>query len=551
MSTAAVALGTGAISSNRALAQPFFRGNPFSLGVASGDPLPDSLVIWTRLAPDPLAEDGSGGMPPQDFGVRYEVATDEGFRRIVRRGAVEATPELAHSVHAEIGGLQPGREYFYRFKAGPEVSPVGRTRTAPTPAASLNALAFAFVSCQNYPAGFYNAFANLAREDLDVVFHLGDYIYEGGFQGNLGRGHAPAREISSLADHRVRYAQYKADPDLRAAHAAFPWVVTWDDHEVDNNYADEISQDFPGVSREEFLQRRAIAYKAYYEHQPLGRQRLPQGPDLRLYRRFTFGDLAEFNVLDTRQYRDDQAGSGRDVPKPEQRDPSRTITGDGQEQWLLEGLARSSATWNVLAQQVFFSQRDFELGPGEIYNYDAWDGYLGSRQRLISGITERNVRNPVVLTGDVHQNYAVDIKEDFDDPDSATVGSEFVGTSISTGGNGSDTTQGGQEQMEENPHIKFYNQQRGYVRCTLTPDQYRADYRVVPHVTEPGAPIYTRASFAVEAGNPGIQQVDSNPVQGRKFSDPPQFEAEMQEARQKLDRRRGGSGQRGRSRQRR
>lgn len=506
ISTAAVLLGTGVLSSNRALAQPNFFDDLFSLGVASGDPLPDGVVLWTRLAPDPLAEDGSGGMPPENFGVRYEVSEDENFSRIVKRGAVEATPELGHSVHAEVSGLLPGREYYYRFKAGPEISPVGRTKTAPAHGAPLAALTFAFASCQNYPGGYYTAYRHMAEEDLDIIFHLGDYIYEGPAQGNIGRGHLPAREIYSLADYRVRTAQYKTDSDLRAAHASTPWVVTWDDHEVDNNYADDVSQD--NDPPREFLERRARAYQAYYEHMPLRLSSIPRGPDMQLYRRLTFGDLAEFSVLDTRQYRSDQAcGDGRDAGCEERLDPSRSITGEEQERWLLDGLGRSGAGWNVLAQQVFLAQRDFDSGPEQLFGMDSWDGYKASRDRILGGIVERGVRNPVVLTGDVHQNYAADLKANFDDPDSATIGSEFVGTSISSGGNGSDTSAAGREQLEENPHIKFYNRQRGYVRCTLTPKEWRSDYRVVPYVTTPGAPVFTRASFAIENGQPGLQEI--------------------------------------------
>jgi alkaline phosphatase D len=240
-----LAIAASGASPRSALAKPFFADDPFSLGVASGDPLPDGVVLWTRLAPDPLAPDGSGGLAPETYGVRFEVAEDEGFSRVVRRGAVEAGPELAHSVHVEVQGLGPGREYFYRFKAGPEISPVGRTKTAPAFGAA-NGMAFAFASCQNYPAGYYTAYGHMADEDLDLVVQLGDYIYQGPSQGSIGRPHAPAREATSLADYRIRTAQYKTDPDLRAVHARHPFAVTWDDHEVDNNYADENGDLPPG-----------------------------------------------------------------------------------------------------------------------------------------------------------------------------------------------------------------------------------------------------------------------------------------------------------------
>ena len=294
-------------------AQARLSGYPFALGVASGDPEPDGVVLWTRLAPEPLAADGRGGMPRRKVRVRWEVATDEGFTSVVRRGVELARPALAHSVHVEVDGLSPAREYYYRFEAGSELSPVGRTKTAPAPGADVSELAFAFASCQQYEHGYFTAYKHMAEEDLDLVIHLGDYIYEYGKNeyvapgGNV-RNHVPGTEITTLADYRVRHGQYKSTGNLRRAHAAFPWVVTWDDHEVENNYADEISEDDtePDQDPEVFLRRRAAAYQAYYENMPLRRSSVPRGPDMRLYRRLTYGGLAEFNVLDTRQYRTDQ-----------------------------------------------------------------------------------------------------------------------------------------------------------------------------------------------------------------------------------------------------
>jgi len=470
-------------------------------------------------------------MPPENFGVRYEVAEDEGFRKIVRRGAVEATPELAHSAHPEIRGLRPGREYFYRFKAGPELSPVGRTKTAPAPNARLDRLAIAFASCQNYPSGYYTAYWHMAEEDLDLVFHLGDYIYEVRYNDRTGvvRQQAPDREVISLPDYRIRYAQYKTDADLQAAHSAFPWIVTLDDHEVDNNCASEFPEaasETPG--REEFLARREAAFQAFYEHLPLRAAQRPMGPDIPLYRKLTYGNLAEFNVLDTRQYRDDQAcGDGLRADCEDRLDPSRTMLGDAQERWLLGNLGNSPATWNVLAQQIMLAKLDYDPDPEvEPLAMDLWDGYEAARQRLLSGIVDRAVKNPVVLTGDIHRNMAANLQLDFDDPGSATIGAEFVGTSITSFGDGADQDPRGEDYLAANEHIKFHNVQRGYVSCTLTPDRWRADYRVLPYVTEPGAPVYTRASFTTEAGNPGLQQVDSEAVQGQRYTtfvEPPDF----------------------------
>ncbi len=505
-------------SVDRAMAAPRFRSYPFKLGVASGDPRPDGVVLWTRLAPHPLAESGRGGVPRQNIAVRWEVATDEGFRRIVRQGSEVARPELGHSVHAEVRGLAPKRPYFYRFKAGSETSPVGRTKTTPPFGAYTAKLSFAFASCQQYEHGYFGAFRRLAQEDLDLVVHLGDYIYEYGpneyrAAGGNVRVHNSG-EITTLAAYRNRHAQYRGDRDLQRAHAAHPWVVTWDDHEVENNYADEIPEQ--GQSPEAFLQRRANAYQAYYEHMPLRRSSVPRGPDMRLYRRLAYGNLAEFNVLDTRQYRDDQAnGDGIKAPTAESENPDRTLTGDRQERWLLDGLADSGARWNVLAQQVFFAQRDFQSGEGQRFSMDAWDGYPASRERILDFIDRRGVQNPIVLTGDVHANWANDILSDFDDPESEVVGAEFVGTSITSGGDGSDVRADTAATLAENPHIKFFNNQRGYVRCTVTPRQWRADYRVVPYVSQPGAPAFTRASFVVESGNPGLRQVGEGQMSAR------------------------------------
>lgn len=488
-------------------ASPRFREYPFTLGVASGDPQPDGFVIWTRLAPDPL---NGGGMPAHDVPVRWEVASDPHFRRVVKHGVAFARFELAHSVHVEVEGLQPEREYFYRFQAGPEVSPVGRSKTTPLAGRMVSSLSFAFASCQQYEHGYYTAYRHMANEDLDFVFHLGDYIYEYGPNeyvsptGNVRTHHGP--EILTLEDYRNRHAQYKSDGDLQAAHAAFPWIVTWDDHEVENNYADEIPEN--GQSREAFVRRRAAAYQAYYEHMPLRRSSLPDGPDMQLYREFVYGKLARFLVLDTRQYRDNQAnGDGIKPPSKESTDPGRTLLGDEQEQWLMERLKNSRTMWNVLVQQVFFSQLDFSPGPGKLLNMDAWDGYSASRNRLVDFMKQLNKGNTVVLTGDVHANWAAEIKADFDDPQSAVVGAEFIGTSITSGGNGSDRREDTNLLLKENPHIKFFNDYRGYVRCTITPEVWRTDYRVVPYVTRPGAPIHTRASFEVLNGRPHLRKM--------------------------------------------
>jgi len=484
-----------------AQAQPLFNNNPFTLGVASGDPLPDGVVLWTRLAPDPL---NGGGMPDYDVPVKWEVATDKEFRDVVQHGIEFARHQLAHSVHVEVEGLEPNQVYYYRFKVGSEISQVGRTKTLPPYGTDVAKMTFAFASCQSYEEGYYTAYKRMAEEDLDLVFHLGDYIYEYGPATGRPRIHN-SPEIVTLEDYRNRYALYKSDVDLRAAHAAFPWVVAMDDHEVENNHAGPIPE--KNQPLEPFILRRAAAYQAYYEHMPLRRTSFPNGTSMQLYRRLTFGNLAQFNVLDTRQYRDDQAnGDGAKAPNAESMDPKRTLIGEEQERWLLEGLGNSTAKWNVIPQQVFFAKRDFQSGDGELLSMDAWDGYSANRDRIINYITEHGVRNVVVLTGDVHANWANEIKADFADPNSPVIGVEFAGTSITSGGDGADTTSNTEKYLAENPHIKFHNTQRGYVRCTLTPDHFQADYRVLPYVSRPGAPISTRASFLVEDGKPGLQK---------------------------------------------
>lgn len=488
-------------------ATPVFTQNPFSLGVASGDPLPDGVVIWTKLAPDPLVIDGSGGMPAQVVPVRWEIAEDDQFHKIVQTGASQAVPEFGHALHVDVEGLAPAREYFYRFKVGTDVSPVGRTKTAPAPGAPVSSLAFATTSCQHFPSGYFNAHRHLVDEDIELVLQLGDYIYESA--GNViplpGREHIPPYEPLTLPDFRLRYSQYKTDVNLQAAHAAFPWVVAFDDHEVDNNWAGAVdgATDERGTG---FYERRVAALQAYYEFLPLRRSSLPQGPNLHLYRRLTYGDLIEFNMFDTRQYRDDQVGNGGvKPPSPEQADQQRTILGTDQEQWLYDGLTHSRALWNVLAQQVFFAQRDFLAGPDQEFSMDAWDGYLASRDHVLDFVAEHKIANPVVLSGDVHKNYANNLLSDFNDPDSSIVGTEFVGTSMTSFGDGSDMPDVGPTQLSENPHIKFINDQRGYLRCHVTRDTFQADYRVVPYVTRPDAPISTRASFVTEQGHPGVE----------------------------------------------
>ncbi|GAA3923801.1 alkaline phosphatase D family protein [Actinomadura viridis] len=498
-------------------------GDPFTLGVASGDPDHQGFVLWTRLALAPLAEDGLGGMPSTAFQVRWEVASDERFRHVERRGTAHARPESAHSVHVELKGLRPGREYWYRFRVGAHVSPVGRALTAPRPDSFGPALAMAFVSCSQYEHGLFTAYRRLAEENPDLILHLGDYQYEyrkGVYNipgGNVRDHEGP--ETVTLAGYRQRHAQYKSDADLQAAHLAAPWLVVFDDHEVENNWADDVPEansDTPDPA--EFRKRRAAAFQAYYENMPLRRASIPSGPDMQLYRRVRWGRLANFHMLDTRQYRDDQGCGDGYKDCPAATDPARSITGEAQEKWLIDGFRRSAARWDVLGQQVFFAQRDNNAGPLKVTSQDSWDGYVASRDRITSGWVDAKVRNPVVLTGDVHAHWAGDIKANFDDPSSATIGAELVCSSITSGGDGADSDPAAHPFLKINPHLRFYNNQRGYVISRIGKDEMRSDFKTLPNVRTPGAAASTKATFVVEDRVPGVRQTYLRPYAAPKAS---------------------------------
>ncbi|MBK3637315.1 alkaline phosphatase D family protein [Streptomyces sp. MBT97] len=484
--------------------------DPFTLGVASGDPRPGSVLLWTRLAPAPYQADG--GLPARRVTVRWEVARDESFRRPVRRGSTLAHPEFGHSVHVQVDGLEDDRVYYYRFRAGSWISRTGRTRTAPGHGAAPGSLTLGVVSCQRYDQGYFTAYRHLAEDDVDVVLHLGDYLYEYAVSGVGGARAYPAgtvpavygHEMVTLDDYRLKYALYKSDPDLLAAHAAHPFVVTWDDHETENNYAGAVSEnDDPAA---EFLIRRAAAYRAYWENQPLRRPQLPDGPDLRLYRRLHWGRLAQLDVLDTRQYRSDQAyGDGWQFPGPESENPARTLTGAAQERWLIDGWHRSRARWNVVPQQVTFARRHNSTSVPSQVSMDSWDGYPASRNRILAGAQAAGIENLMVLTGDVHVHHGFDIKRDFADENSRTVGTEIVTSSVSSGGNGAEKPANWATFMAANPHLRFYNGLRGYATVSLGRDLARADFKTVPYVTRQGAPLTTAASFVTEVGDQGLK----------------------------------------------
>jgi alkaline phosphatase D len=483
------------------------RGSPFTLGVASGEPAPDGLVLWTRLATDPLAEDGLGGLGTGRHDVEWELATDERFARVEQRGVLSTGPEVGHSVHVELGGLQPGREYHYRFRALGELSPAGRTRTAPAPDASAP-LTMCFTSCAQYEHGYFTAYTRIAEEEPDLVLHLGDYLYEeapGAYAlaGGSVRAHA-GPETVTLADYRRRHAQYRSDLDLQAAHAVAPWAVVWDDHEVEDDWAGS-HRDVPEHPPGPFPPRRAAAFQAYWENMPLRAAQRPRGVDLQLYRRLRWGRTATFHLMDTRQYRDDQVCGRNNQDCAERTDPARSMPGTAQERWLADGLRASTTRWDVLAQQVFFSQMDQTPGPGRGFANDVWDGYPASRDRVVDSWLAAGTRNPIVLTGDIHSHWAADIRRRWDDPTAPTVGTELVTSSISAGGDGSESTEQSPRLLAENPHLRFFSNRRGYVRTRFTDTELTADFRVLPYVQRPAAPAETRATFVIEDRRPGLR----------------------------------------------
>ena len=502
---------------NNAWCKVRFTGNPFPLGVASGSPTHDSVVLWTRLLQTGLLEGSTLGSEP--IAVRWEIAHDAQFTRIARSGQTQALPELAHSVHVEPNGLQPDRWYFYRFRAGEAVSATGRTRTFPAPDAEAARMRLAYASCQRWDHGYFSAYRHMAAENLDAVLFLGDYIYE--YPNATHAVRVPTGGwVTTLDDYRARYALHRSDPDLQAMHAACPWLVTWDDHEVQNDYAGtHVGENGPPVAN--FLARRAAAYQAYYEHMPLrasvltqGLQGLSSGAEMRIYGQSAFGKLATLYMLDDRQYRDPQACTpdgkpGSAVLDPAQcanwNDPGRTLLGSSQEQWLNHALAQGSSGWNLIAQQTLFGTRNFGSSAGQTVWNDGWDGYPAARQRVTAALQQHRVANPVLLGGDVHENWVGHVKADYRQPDSATLGVEFCGTSITSRGGGNAKTA---ERLAKNPHFIFADaERRGYGVVEITPQQLTTTLRVVDDVRHRDSSIETLAQFVVQAGKPAVQRI--------------------------------------------
>jgi alkaline phosphatase D len=473
---------------------------PFTLGVASGAPLPDSVVLWTRLLPSPLH---AASMPPIARQVRWEVAHDEAFTRIAAKGTAVATPALAHSVNVDVRGLEPDRWYWYRFMLGDAVSPVGRTRTAPAPGSMPAVLKLAVASCQHWEFGHYAAHRHIADAAPDLVAFLGDYIYEWGPYSLRHPDTARRRDESfTLDDYRARYAQYKSDASLQAAHHAAPWLITWDDHEVANDYSPARDE----LLSPDFVQRREAAYQAFFEHQPLRAQRM--------YQRCDWGRLARFHVLDTRRYRSVHAcqPAGRGGSSSVYRracaalaDPRRTMLGSEQEAWLAQGLKESKARWNIIAQQTLMAQMSqvplASEQDGRFWT-DGWDGYAAARARLMDAL--RGAGSPLVLSGDVHTFFAADLRRD---PARAAgagnpvLASEFCGTSITSSSRPQARTQ---QYVDMNRDLLFgRSDKRGFMLLELRPERAALAFQALDDVHNPQSGLSTLASFTVLDGKPG------------------------------------------------
>ena len=527
--------------------QPRLTSNPFTLGVASGSPTPEGVVLWTRL----LSSGLFSSLGKDDIAVRWELAHDAQFQQIALQGQSAALAALAHSVHVEVAGLAPDRWYFYRFHAGngteSYTSPVARTRTLPAPDAPVAKLRLAYASCQRWEHGYYSAYRHMASEQLDLVMFLGDYIYEYPGAANAVRN-VTGGWVQSLDDYRARYALHKSDADLQAAHAACPWVLTWDDHEVHNDYASDTagytSAAEPAMS-EPFNRRRAAAYQAWYEHMPVRASvltrafaGLAQGADMRIFQQLRYGQLASLYLLDPRQYKDPivctqggRLGSSTFDPATcaAWNDPNRSLLGHLQERWLDDQLAKASPSnnpWQVIGQGSVLGPRDFKPGPEKLLWNDGWDGYPAARQRLTATLQNRiatksgaayadsakptgqnGLTTAVILGGDVHENWVGHVKADYANADSGNVGVEFCGTSI-TSRSGQAARSSVDAWLAENPHFSFAdNQAKGYGVCEFTPTQLTTTLRVVSDATRKDAAIGTLASFSVKAGRAVVERI--------------------------------------------
>ena len=540
------ALGAAAVPVSRTPAVAATPDNAvFAHGVASGDPLPRGVLLWTRVTPTPEATPGSGAGP--SVTVRWEVATDAGFDHVVRRGEAVTGPARDHTVKVDVGGLRPATWYHYRFRLGSAVSRTGRTRTAPGRRATPGHLRFGVVSCANWQAGWFSAYRHLAaRDDLHAVLHLGDYLYEYG-PGEYGYGqsnvdvrpHDPAHEMVALAAYRQRHAQYKTDPDLQDLHAKYPWIVTWDDHEVTNDQWSGGAENHQPDAEGDYRRRRARAHRAYDEWMPV---RMAGTADLgdgtRLFRRLRFGALAEISMLDLRTYRDQQAD------QTGVSDPERTITGRAQLRWLRESLMRRGPQWKLVGNPVMIAPVDFGALPDDLvspvndvtgllpedgvpYNTDQWDGYTADRNRVLRHLDNHSVEDVLFVTGDIHSGWACELPLDAstyvaESPTRTSVGVEFVCSSVTSNnlkditGDPSGVTSTGVEETIKltNRHIRYLNfDDHGFSVLDLTPERAQMDWFVISDRADEDATLRWDASWLTRSGTSRIEPADA-PVGG-------------------------------------
>lgn len=465
--------------------------DPFALGVASGDPNSDGFVLWTRLV-------GARAQPLQAkaVAVRYDIAADPQFRRIVRTGKGAAHPERAHAVHVEIKGLPAGRPYWYRFHALGATSPVGRAATVPRVADRLRV---AMTSCQHWEQARFGGYRDIVAAEPDLILQLGDYIYEQSYPDLPRVRDFGTPQPLDLDAYRQRHALYKTDPDLQVAHRACPWVVTWDDHEVLNDYAGLANRE--GLPPALFAPRRAAAYQAYFEHMPI-RPSLWRGRAApQLYRSVDWADLASLSVLDTRQYRSAPPCAAPDVARNVRLDDcaeaaalGRTIMGDMQERWLSDRLTRETRPWTLVAQQVFFAPLWLDGAHRSTFS-DQWDGYAANRNRVLHEMTRPAVRNPLVLSGDVHSFWV----NDLDDPDGAAIGSEIVTSAL-----GAASPPAGRfgDVERNNPHVRFHDiEQAGWVKLDIDHSALHADMRMIADRADAGSVVRSLGTFTTQSGS--------------------------------------------------
>lgn len=492
-------------------APPRLVGDPFTLGVAAGDPDPRGFVIWTRLAPRPT--EPLQGLDPLPYRVTYEVADDEGFQRVVASGEALARPELGHSVHVTLDGLQPGRPYHYRFRTGDAVSPVGRARTLPVAGADVARVRFAVAGCQDYQSGLYTAYADIAAADVDALFHYGDYMYESGpiasrMNFNSGNAEASVRlhdaaVTFSLDDYRRRYSLIRRDRDLQAAHASTAFLMSFDDHEVVNNWVGDLHGDVPP---DLFRLRRAAAMQAWYEYMPVRADAIPSNGFSGPWRQYRFGRLLDARLLNTRNFRTDQpCGDKFGTLCPEIARPDAEVIGRAQEAWLVKGLKASPARWNALLQQIMMMDLDRARSETRGINPDTWAGYQVPRDRLLRGLS--GVPNLVVLTGDEHQHFAGEVRLTGEAPEAPARAIEFVTTSISSGSDGPGERKEHAEVLRRNPGLKYVRDERGYTMMTVTPDGWQAEMKVVDTVRRPGGKTSVAAAWRVPTGTARLEKL--------------------------------------------